>query len=141
MTYHPFLQMNRHLLLLEGKYLMQAKQLLTGVVTSLDKHKAEDIRVIGVTDLTSIADYFVIAAGSSSTQVKALVDYVEDEMARQGVQPLRIEGYASANWTLLDYGSVVVHVFRQDTRSFYDLERLWQDGQLLDAGDFIANEE
>ncbi|MGI6265430.1 MAG: ribosome silencing factor [Acutalibacteraceae bacterium] len=120
---------------------MQAKQLLTGVVTSLDKHKAEDIRVIGVTDLTSIADYFVIAAGSSSTQVKALVDYVEDEMARQGVQPLRIEGYASANWTLLDYGSVVVHVFRQDTRSFYDLERLWQDGQLLDAGDFIANEE
>lgn len=120
---------------------MEAKQLVSGIVTSLDKHKAEDIKVIGVTDLTSIADYFVIAAGTSGTQVKALVDYVEDEMALRDAHPLRVEGYASASWTLLDYGSVVVHVFREDTRQFYDLERLWQDGVQLDPQEFIANEE
>ncbi len=120
---------------------MENKTLVSGIVTSLDTHKAENIQVIGVTDLTSIADYFVIANGTSNTQVKALTDYVQDELEEQGVTPLRVEGYMSGNWILLDYGSVVVHIFREDTRSFYDLERLWQDGTALDIQEFIANEE
>lgn len=107
---------------------MEAKEIVSGIVTSLDKHKAQDIRVIGVTDVTTIADYFVIAAGTSSTQVKSLTDYVEEEMEEKGVRPLRTEGYHSSTWILLDYGSVVVHVFQEETRRFYDLERLWKDG-------------
>ena len=112
---------------------MEAKEIVSGIVTSLDKHKAQDIRVIGVTDVTTIADYFVIAAGTSSTQVKSLTDYVEEEMEEIGVRPLRTEGYHSSTWILLDYGSVVVHVFQEETRRFYDLERLWKDGVPLDA--------
>ena len=72
---------------------LEAKEIVSGIVTSLDKHKAPDIRVIGVTDVTTIADYFVIAAGTSSTQVKSLTDYVEEEMEEKGVRPLRTEGY------------------------------------------------
>lgn len=120
---------------------MENKDLVSRIVTSLDTHKAENIQVIGITDLTSIADYFVIANGSSNTQVKSLTDYVEEELARAGVHPLRVEGYASASWILMDYGSVVVHVFREDTRQFYDLERLWKDGSQLDVQEFLVNEE
>ena len=119
---------------------MENKELVSRIVTSLDKHKAENIQIIGVTDLTSIADYFVIANGSSSTQVKSLTDYVQDELEQEGGHPPRVEGYASASWVLLDYGSVVVHVFTQEARSFYDLERLWKDGRQLDVQEFLTNE-
>ena len=118
---------------------LEAKEIVSGIVTSLDKHKAQDIRVIGVTDVTTIADYFVIAAGTSSTQVKSLTDYVEEEMEDKGVRPLRTEGYHSSTWILLDYGSVVVHVFQEETRRFYDLERLWKDGVPLDASVFMED--
>lgn len=111
---------------------MEAKEVVRQAVVSLDKHKAADIRIIGVTDITSIADYFVIAEGTSSTQVKALSDYVEEELGQQGVTPLRVEGYNASNWILMDYGTVLVHVFQRETRQFYDLERLWRDGSPLD---------
>ena len=91
---------------------MENNDLVTRVVTSLDKHKADDIQVIQVTELTSLGDYFVIANGSSNTQVKSLADYVEYDLSQQGIQPLRVEGYSSASWILIDYGSVMVHVFR-----------------------------
>ena len=106
---------------------MESKDLVKLVVTSLNKHKAEDIQIIGIRDLTVIADYFVIANGTSTTQVKALADYLEKELSEQGITPLRIEGYSSANWILLDYGSVAVHIFLDELRRFYDLERLWSD--------------
>ena len=111
---------------------MEPKTLAGLAVISLDKHKAEEIKVIGVTELTSIADYFVIASGTSTTQVKALSDYLEEELGKAGQQPRRIEGYAASNWILMDYGAVVVHIFQAETRSFYDLERLWADGKPLD---------
>ena len=120
---------------------MENNDLVTRVVTSLDKHKADDIQVIQVTELTSLGDYFVIANGSSNRQVKSLADYVEYDLSQQGIQPLRVEGYSSASWILIDYGSVMVHVFREDTRQFYDLERLWKDGRQLDVQEFIADEE
>ena len=74
---------------------MEAKDIAKSAVVSLDKHKAADIKVIGVTDITSLADYFIIAEGTSSTQVKALSDYVEFELGEQGVKPLRVEGYST----------------------------------------------
>lgn len=118
---------------------LEVKKIVSGIVTSLDKHKAQDIRVIEVTDVTSIADYFVIAAGTSSTQVKSLTDYVEEEMEEKGIRPMRKEGYHSSTWILLDYGTVVVHVFQEETRRFYDLERLWKDGCPLDASGFLED--
>lgn len=111
------------------------------IVESLDRHKAQNIRILEVSKVTSIADYFIMASGTSSTQVQALADYVEDELAPHGLVPLRKEGYASATWILLDYASVVVHVFREDTRQFYDLERLWKDGREHKLTEFLADRQ
>ena len=120
---------------------MEAKDIAKSAVVSLDKHTAADIKVIGVTDITSLADYFIIAEGTSSTQVKALSDYVEFELGEQGVKPLRVEGYNASNWILMDYGTVILHVFQGETRQFYDLERLWKDGEQLPLDEFLGQPE
>ena len=118
---------------------MEAKDIAKSAVVSLDKHKAADIKVIGVTDITSLADYFIIAGATSTTQVKALSDEVEFQLKQAGVEPLHTEGYRSANWVILDYGDVVIHTFHNETRAFYSLEKLWSDGQELPAADFLQD--
>lgn len=120
---------------------MESIELVKAVVRSLDTHKAQDIRVLDVSAVTSLADYFVIASATSNTGVRALVDYVDMEIGKQGVQPARTEGYQTLLWTLLDYGTVVVHVFLDSTREFYDLERLWQDARSLDTAMFLEDEQ
>lgn len=116
-------------------------ELLRQAVRSLDRHKAEDLCVLRIAEVSSLAEYFVIAGGTSSTHVRALADYLQEELAREGEHPLRTEGYASGSWALLDYGRIVVHLFTPETREFYNLERLWQDGipvpvdQLLDGSE------
>ena len=101
---------------------------------ALDSKKALNIKMIRITELSVIADYFVIATGTSNTQVRALADEVEFRLKEQGIAPGHIEGYNSNSWILLDYGSVVVHVFTQESRDFYDLDRLWKDGEEVDPG-------
>ncbi len=119
-----------------------AKTLAGQVVRSLDKHLAKEIRLIDVETVTSICDCFVIAHGNSSTQVRALSDYVEKEVNdKLGITPLRTEGYQSTGWVLIDYGEVIVHIFNEEMRGFYDLERLWKDGTDVDITEFIDNEE
>lgn len=98
----------------------------------LDNRKAGRINVIKIEDISSLADYFVIANGESSTHVRALADELEEKLKEEGVMPARIEGYRSNSWVLLDYGSVVAHVFTQEARDFYDLDRLWADGIKVD---------
>lgn len=120
---------------------METIQLVKTIVQSLDTHKAQDIRVLEVGAVSSIADYFIIAAGTSTTQVHALVDYVDTDMGKQQIQPYRIEGYQTSLWTLMDYGSVVVHIFLDSTRDFYDLERLWKDARPLDLAQFLEDGE
>lgn len=120
---------------------MESIELVKAVVRSLDTHKAQDIRVLEVSDVTSLADYFVIAAATSTTGVRALTDYVDTELGKLSVQPMRTEGYQTSLWTLLDYGTVVVHIFLDSTRDFYDLERLWQDARPMDLGMFLEDEE
>ncbi len=120
---------------------MTVQELTKAIVASLDKHKAQDIRVLDVSEVTSLADRFIIASGGSTTQVKALIDYVETALAERGVHALRTEGYNTALWTLLDFGSVVLHVFLNTSREFYDLERLWQDARVLDTAEFLEGEE
>ena len=108
-------------------------------VKALDNKKASDIRVIRVKDLTILADYFVIAGGTSTTQVKALSDEVEYQLSQAGTPVLRTEGYQSANWIILDYGDVLVHTFHKETRSFYSLEKLWSDGETIDISELLAD--
>ncbi len=118
---------------------METTQLVKAIVRSLDTHKAQDIRVLEVGAVSSIADYFIIAAGTSTTQVHALVDYVDTDIGKLEMQPHRIEGYQTSLWTLLDYGSVIVHIFLDSTRDFYDLERLWKDARPVDLAQFLED--
>lgn len=101
-------------------------------VKALDSKKALDIKVIKIQDISAIADYFVIATGTPSTHVKALADEVEAQLDEAGISVSHVEGYRSNSWILLDYVDVVVHVFSDEAREYYDLERLWQDGEIID---------
>ena len=101
-------------------------------VKALDSKKALDIKVIKIQDISAIADYFVIATGTSSTHVKALADEVEAQLDEAGISVSHVEGYRWNSWILLDYVDVVVHVFSDEAREYYDLERLWQDGEIID---------
>ena len=95
----------------------------------LSAKKAEDILIIDVTEKTTLCDFFVIASGHSSTQVKALCDHVEEKLSAEGVEPRRTEGTREGRWGVIDYGDVIVHIFNDESRLFYHLERLWQDGE------------
>lgn len=95
--------------------------------------KALDLVVLNLMEITSFADYFVICHGTSSRQVQAIADEVEDRLKKQGVRPLNIEGYQNAEWVLMDYGSMIVHIFSENSRRFYDLERLWRDAEKVDV--------
>lgn len=112
---------------------MESLQLATAIARVLDRKKASDVKVLKVRDLTVLTDYFVIATGTSSTHVKSLAEEVEFQLGEQGAKPLRTEGYDSKNWILLDYGTVIVHVFYPEARSFYDLEHLWADAEPVDV--------
>jgi len=110
-------------------------------VKALDSKRAEDIQVIGIGDLTIIADYFIIANGMSNTQTKALAEEVEFRLSQLGVEPNRTEGYQGQTWIVLDYGDIVVHVFYKETRDYYNLERLWSDGTPVDISQYFVTEE
>lgn len=99
---------------------------------ALEDKKGEDIKVIEIKDITVISDYFVIANGTNTSQVDALVDSVQEKLSKYGFEPNRIEGVRSASWILMDYGDIVVHVFSKEDRLFYDLERIWRDGKIVD---------
>jgi len=103
------------------------KALAERIAKILDDKKASDLRVLKIDELTVIADYFIICTGNVTTHVRSLSDEVEFLLKQEGVAPLSIGGYETSSWILLDYGSVVVHIFLADTRSFYSLERLWSD--------------
>lgn len=118
---------------------MEAKELMENIVKVLDSKKAKDIRAIRIGDLTILGEYFVIATGTSSTQVKMLADEVDYQLGEKGVQPHRVEGYHSENWIILDYTDVIVHIFHEDTREFYDLERLWADGEKVDLSRILKD--
>ena len=98
----------------------------------LEDKKAEDIRVIDISDLSVLADFFIIATGNNRTQVQAMADEVEQKLGRAGAVPKQIEGYQAANWVILDFGDVIIHIFDAQNRLFYDLERIWKDGRQID---------
>ena len=119
---------------------IDSKTLAIEIAKILDKKKAVDVRVLKVESLTVLTDYFVIASGTSTTQVGALADEVEYELSQKGIEPYTTEGFDSKNWVLLDYYSVIVHVFVPNTRTYYDLEHLWADGQPMDISEYLTPE-
>lgn len=112
---------------------MTSHELMQAAVKVLDSKKATDINVLDIGGLTSLGDYFVIASGGSSTQVKSLAEEVEEKLSEAGMEPRRVEGEKSSMWILLDYSDVIIHVFYKETRDFYCLERLWADAPQLDV--------
>ena len=101
------------------------------VYHALDEKKAQDIKVIGISEISVIADYFIIANGTNVTQIQALVDNVEGKLQESGYQVRRKEGSKNSSWILMDYGDVIVHIFDKEDRLFYDLERIWRDGHTI----------
>ena len=116
---------------------MESSEMTRVIVSTLDQHKAENLLALRVSDVTSLADVFVFATGGSTTQVRALAEYVEDELGKRGVAPLRADGLAGASWIVQDYGDVIVHVMTQQNRDFYGLERLWQDAEVLPLAELL----
>ncbi len=99
------------------------------VIDALEDKKAIDVRVIDIQEVSVIADYFIIASGANSNQVQALADNVQEALGRAGHEARQIEGYGSASWILMDYNDVIIHIFSEESRMFYDLERIWRDGK------------
>ena len=99
---------------------------------ALDDKLAEDIKIIDIRSISVLADYFIIADGSNRNQVQAMADSAEEALGKAGYDAKQIEGYQSANWILMDYKDIIVHVFSKEDRAFYDLERIWRDGKIIE---------
>lgn len=111
---------------------MRSTELARLAISALEDKKAEDVRVIDIEEVSVLADYFIIATGNNRTQVQAMADEVEMRLGKAGAVPRQIEGYQAANWILLDFGDVIIHLFDAQNRLFYDLERIWKDGTQID---------
>ena len=115
---------------------MESKEMVRLACEAMEDKKAQDIKIIDIEKVSTLADYFIIASGSNRNQVQAMADSVSEILGRAGVEPKQMEGYQTANWILLDYRDVVIHIFDEENRLFYDLERIWRDGVLVDREAF-----
>ena len=112
------------------------KKLVRLVIDALEDKKAEDIRIIDIGEISTIADYFIIAGGSNKSQIQALCDNVEEVLYKAGCELKQKEGYEAANWVLMDFGDLIVHIFDKENRFLYDLERVWADGKQIEKEAF-----
>ncbi len=110
---------------------MNSKEIARLAIEALEDKKAEDIKVIDISGVSVIADYFIIAGGSNRSQIQALCDNVDEKLGRAGCPAKQTEGYDTANWILLDFGDIIVHIFDKENRLLYDLERIWRDGKQI----------
>lgn len=111
---------------------MEIKDMAKIAYDALDDKKGIDITVLDISEISVMADYFIIAGGSNENQVRALADNVDEQLRKIGLKPAHIEGYRNAGWILMDYEDIIVHVFNQNDRLFYDLERIWRDGKVVE---------
>lgn len=118
--------------------MMDSKIMALELAKALDSKKGQDIQVLKTGDLTTLADYFVICTATSTTQIKALADACEKNLKEQGEPPHHVEGHRGGTWVLMDFSAVVVHIFDDEARKFYDLERLWQDAEKVDLSDVLT---
>ena len=120
--------------------MLTATEVALEVTKALDEKKGIDIKLLRIEKVSSLADYFLICTGTSNTHVKTLCDYAEYTMEQLGEPMLGREGHRGNSWELLDFGSVVVHVFTDEARKFYDLERLWADAEVVDLSEIVIEE-
>ncbi len=106
-------------------------------VDALEDKKAQDVTIIDISNVSVIADYFIIANGTNRNQVQSMADNVEEKLGKAGFTPKQIEGYQTAGWILLDFRDVIVHIFSEEDRAFYDLERIWGDGIKVTKEDLV----
>ncbi len=118
-----------------------AKEMALLAYRALEEKKAEDIRVIDIEKVSVLADYFLIASGTNRNQVQAMADNVQEMLHKAGYPSKQIEGYQTANWILIDYGDIIVHVFDRENRLFYDLERIWRDGEVISLEELEEGEK
>ena len=114
---------------------MESRELAKIAYNGLDEKKGSNISIIDISEISTLADYFIIAGGNNENQVKALANSVEEEMYKVDCEPKHIEGFDNANWILMDFSDIIVHVFNEEDRLFYDLERIWRDGKHLEVTD------
>lgn len=112
-----------------------SKDMAKLTVEALEDKKAENIQIIDISEISVLGDYFIIANGNNRSQIQALADNVEEKLGKAGYNPKQIEGYNKANWILLDFRDVVIHIFDTESRNYYDLERIWRDGSVIDKTD------
>lgn len=114
----------------------KSKEMTKLTLKALEDKKANNIRIIDIGGVSVIADYFVIASGSNTNQVQAMADNVREALGRAGFEPRQVEGYGSASWILMDYNDIIIHIFSEESRMFYDLERIWRDGKDISLDEF-----
>jgi len=112
---------------------MTVEQMTKVIYDAIDDKLGQDISILNIGEVSSLCEYFVVATASSTRQVKAIADNVEDELTKLGVEPRGKEGYDSQVWVLLDYGDVMVHVFNEENREYYKLEKLWEEAPRVDV--------
>lgn len=117
-----------------------SKKMALLAINALEDKKAEEISILDISKISILGDYFIIANGLNRNQVQALADNVEEALGRAGYEPKQIEGYQSANWILLDYKDIIVHVFGKEDRGFYNLDHIWMDGTPVAKEDLMAEE-
>ncbi len=113
----------------------QSLEMVKLAKAALEEKKGQNVKIIDIRQVSVMADYFIIADGSNVNQVQAMVDNVEEMLGKAGYECKQIEGYRSGGWILMDYGDIIVHAFCREDRLFYDLERIWRDGKLLEDGE------
>lgn len=111
---------------------MTSREMLKIAYTVLDEKKGEDIKVIDISNISVIADYFLIASANNINQLQAMSDELQEKLSKEGIEVKQVEGNRSATWILLDYGDLVIHLFDKEDRLFYDLERIWTDGKIVE---------
>lgn len=114
----------------------ESKEIARLAIQALEDKKAEDIRIIDISEVSTIADYFIIAGGNNPNQIRAMCDNAQEVLEKAGHFCKQTEGYETANWVLMDFGDVILHIFDRENRLLYDLERIWRDGKMLEAKDF-----
>lgn len=114
----------------------KSKEMTRLAIQALEDKKGNDIRVIDIQDVSIIADYFIIASGNNRNQVQTMADNAEEVLGRAGFEPRQLEGYGTASWILMDYNDIIIHIFSEEDRLFYDLERIWRDGKGVDISAF-----
>lgn len=112
-----------------------SKKMALMAIEALEDRKGEEIRLIDISEISTLADYFIIASGTNINQVQAMADSVQEKLGRAGHMTKNVEGYESGNWVLLDFGDIIVHVFDRENRLFYDLERIWRDGKSIEKAE------